>query len=188
LFASAGVAQTVRDGLIFEPVDPGLSDVGPLALSQRILRADLRVPTAFERVYRVKLPDGSSVFARIDNGVTAVFPRSDYVSTSQGVFAVVPPGTVYSIGGDIRSIFAGRPAPAQAPPPVPSASLFADRSLNRSLKQVPVRTRPDSHEVNSSVTERPLARASTLRAETRAVSIWTSELVRQRRIDALLGD
>jgi hypothetical protein len=77
-------------------VDQGFEDVGPVAASLRQERADLRVPSGFERVYEVPGVDG--LLMRADGGLRAVFPRSTYRVTERGVRPIVPPGTVWTFG------------------------------------------------------------------------------------------
>jgi hypothetical protein len=72
-------------------------------VSQRNLGTDLRVPTAFGDVYRVQVASGwqrtnQDSFARIDGGVTAVFPRSVYVATKKGAMPEIAPGTIFYLG------------------------------------------------------------------------------------------
>lgn len=81
-----------------ERVDAGTGDVGPLSESLRVLPLDLRVSDGFENVYRVTGPDGQERFMRREGALTAVFPRSDYVMTEFGPYAVIPAGTWFMIG------------------------------------------------------------------------------------------
>jgi hypothetical protein len=82
-------------------------------VSQRNLGTDLRVPTAFGDVYRVQVASGwqrtnQDSFARIDGGVTAVFPRSVYVATKKGAMPEIAPGTIFYLGqvpGDENNAF-----------------------------------------------------------------------------------
>lgn len=90
------------------PVDPTYEDTGPLGVSLRQLRPDLRTPLDFDRVYQIQPahPNGPDQFTRISGAIAAVFPRSQYTTTRNGVRIDVPAGTVFYIGG----------------PPVPAAS------------------------------------------------------------------
>ncbi|HLO41933.1 MAG TPA: hypothetical protein VK176_12985 [Phycisphaerales bacterium] len=83
-------------------VDPGRQDTGPLAASSRVLPMDLRLPTDFEQVYQIQAKTGersrTELFARRSGGLTAVFPRSQYLETRGGILAQVPAGTTYYLG------------------------------------------------------------------------------------------
>jgi hypothetical protein len=83
-------------------VDPGRQDTGPLAASSRVLPMDLRLPTDFEQVYQLQARTGersrAELFARRSGGVTAVFPRSQYMQAGGGILAEVPAGTTYYLG------------------------------------------------------------------------------------------
>lgn len=83
---------------LLDPVDPGVADTGPLSVSERLMPADLRVPTAFERVYRLS-GEHEGRFARVSGAITAVFPRSQYVRTEYGDVPEIPTGTIFYIGG-----------------------------------------------------------------------------------------
>lgn len=91
-------AARSQQSKLLDPVDPGVADTGPLSVSERLMPADLRVPTAFERVYRLTgKQDGR--FARVSGAITAVFPRSQYVRTEYGDVPEIPTGTIFYIGG-----------------------------------------------------------------------------------------
>lgn len=83
-------------------VDPGRQDTGPLATSSRVLPMDLRLPTDFEQVYQLQARTGersrAELFARRSGGITAVFPRSQYMQSGGGILAEVPAGTTYYLG------------------------------------------------------------------------------------------
>jgi hypothetical protein len=120
LIAAASLAQQpATPSTPYQPVDPGSEDVGPLRISNRLLPADLRAPTSFEKVYRVPgaasgVPglDQGDRYARISGGVTALFPHSEYLQLRKGPIVVIPAGTVFYIGGLPRGMLA---APAAAP-------------------------------------------------------------------------
>lgn len=73
-------------------VDAGREDVGPLATSLRADPVDQRLPTGFDRVYRV--PGSESLLMRGNGALFAVFEESVYRRSG----AVLPPGTVFHIG------------------------------------------------------------------------------------------
>lgn len=123
----SGVAAAQQPGTIarsnpLRPVEPAVGDVGPLRISLRELRTDLRAPSAFDTVYRLPGPTaghepaGDLLFRR-DGALTAAFPRSVYSTTKGGTRAIVPPGTIYYIGEGSGPL---RPAEAPAAPPGPT--------------------------------------------------------------------
>src|SRR5690349_21310518 len=83
-------------------VDAGVEDRGGLSTSTRVMPADTRVPTGFEGVYSFQQTDRfgqvETYYVRRDGALTAVFPRSSYVDTANGVEPRVPPGTVWVLG------------------------------------------------------------------------------------------
>lgn len=76
-------------------VEQGFEDVSPLARSTRHDPKDMRHATDFEKVYELTTPDGKKVFVRVDNGIAAVFSRSDYSRSGRALF---PPNMVFHIG------------------------------------------------------------------------------------------
>jgi hypothetical protein len=78
------------------PVDEGFEDVSPLASPSYQEPIDLRKPTDFEKVYEITTPSGETAFVRIDNGLVAIFNRSDYVQGTGDAF--IPPNTRFHIG------------------------------------------------------------------------------------------
>lgn len=90
----ASMPSATRTSL--EMLEQGVEDVGPLATSQRVPPADLRVASDFEHVYRV--PGNDSMLMRRDGALTAVFPRSEYLLTKDGSFAALPAGLTWVIG------------------------------------------------------------------------------------------
>lgn len=133
--ASSAHAQRAPEG--WQMIDAGRADRGPLATSARRVPIDLRVPLSFDRVYRVpgsttgvQVPGaaaGEELYARISGGLTAVFPRSEYVATKRGTAAIIPPGTIFYIGA------LPKPAPGAAwnTQPAPDAGSPARFTLTR---------------------------------------------------------
>lgn len=84
-------------------VEQGAADVNPLRVSNRHLQQNLRVPSDFSEVYEIDPSGGANPnakrFVRRSGAVYAVFPRSIYRLTDQGLSIPVPPGTIYYIGG-----------------------------------------------------------------------------------------
>lgn len=95
LSVSAAAQQPLR-------VESGKEDASPLALTTRKLEVDQRHPFGFDGVYQLSRIDafgrGQSMFMRVDGAVTAVFPRSVYNPTPEGMVSEIPPGTVFWIG------------------------------------------------------------------------------------------
>lgn len=93
------------------PVEQQFDDVSPLSNSLRVQPLDLRQPIEFDRVYRLdptpRLFGGGRKFARIDNGIIAVFDRSEYSPVQRGVLrADIPAGTVFYLGDPSAVLFA----------------------------------------------------------------------------------
>ncbi|MCE2882955.1 MAG: hypothetical protein LW636_11455 [Planctomycetaceae bacterium] len=82
--------------LPLEMLEPGLDDIGPVRLSTRFMPYDMRLPTGFDRVYRV--PGSDDLVMRGSGALFAVFPRSVYARTARGSVPLAPPGTVFHIG------------------------------------------------------------------------------------------
>lgn len=95
-----GGPALAQEGL--EQVEPGISDVEPRAAGLRSLRVDLRSTSGFETLYHGPWIDPElgtrDVFTRTSGAVSAVFPRSSYVETSEGTVPEVPAGTIFYIG------------------------------------------------------------------------------------------
>lgn len=104
------MVQTASGQQGLKAVEANVGDLGPLSLSLRLLQADLRQPTNFDRVYRAPGQDGRLM--RINGGLYAVFDRSLYAPTKQGLMPLIPGGTVFYIG---RPSFLSdvEPAPAE---------------------------------------------------------------------------
>ena len=93
-------AGPLRDNL--EAVDAGTEDVGALGTSFREPAHDSRLPTGFQRVYRV--PGDEGKLMRGNGALFAVFPESVYRRSARGTAPIAPPGTVFHIGmpGDLH--------------------------------------------------------------------------------------
>ncbi|MCB9845644.1 MAG: hypothetical protein H6811_06630 [Phycisphaeraceae bacterium] len=153
-----------------EPVNPGLDDVGPLSRSFRVQPTDLRWPTDFDRVYRHPTRPGE--FIRISGGLTAVFPRSQYVQVQDGYAPVVPPGTVYVIG--------------TPRPPEPWEIPSLDSPHVAALRRTGVGTRLDLR-VSADAFQHAQRRPSIGDvANAGQPASWFDEPARQRRVESLL--
>ncbi|MCH2133944.1 MAG: hypothetical protein MK116_09360 [Phycisphaerales bacterium] len=91
----AAAQQEPLDGLI--PVEQQVGDHGPLSTSLRWVQYGLNQPYNFNDLYQ--LPVGANSYVRRNSGLWAVFPRSLYVDTDDGVVTSVPAGTMFYIGG-----------------------------------------------------------------------------------------
>lgn len=83
-------------------IESGVADVDPLGTSLRQLSVDLRQPVGFAGVYQVpasRSPTGRAAFARMSGATAAVFDKSMYVSTRDGLRSSIPAGTTFYIGG-----------------------------------------------------------------------------------------
>lgn len=143
-----------------EPIEQGTTDANPLAAPARVQPLDLRLPLGFDRIYRVVEPGRSAMnqrYARSSGAITAVFPRSQYTPTRDGVIPEIPAGTVFYLGGLPDDIFsspppairrgptyvdrAARAAPDAAKPVnsgiVPNVPRSADRTLQREPPERP---------------------------------------------------
>ncbi len=94
-FAQAPAPIAEPAGL--QPVDQGIEDIGALNTTLRVQRADLRVASDFDRVYRA--PGNDNSLMRIDGALHAVFAESEYLRTEKGSKPIIPAGTTWVIGG-----------------------------------------------------------------------------------------
>ena len=97
-------AQMLHD---LQAVDQRVADLDLLATSLFEVPNELRQDTGFERLYVD--PFDPERFIRIDGGISASFPRSEYVRTRRGIEPAIPGGTEFFIGE--------RAAPWEATPP-----------------------------------------------------------------------
>ncbi len=152
------------------PVEAGVADVGPLSTSLREFRHDLRVPTGFADVYELSPATGLDGFARASGAITAIFPRSIYIPTREGVLVGVPPGTVFHIGP--------LPTTGAAPTPTPSAPRG---SIDRHAASTQVQRELLAERPGAGVVDR-IERERAPRG-----SIFTSERDRRRRVAELMA-
>ena len=76
-------------------VEQTISDRGPLDASLRWIPSGLRLPTAYDQVYR---REGGG-FWRANGGLVATFNQSVYLPTRGGMSADIPASTIFVIGG-----------------------------------------------------------------------------------------
>ncbi len=89
--AAAGVLHPRLD-----IVEAGTEDIDGLATTLRTDPYDPRLPTGFQRVYRV--PGSDTLFMRGNGALFAIFDASTYRPNGKGASAALPPGTVFHIG------------------------------------------------------------------------------------------
>lgn len=180
------------------PVDAGRPDVSPFALSFRRLQIDLRRPLGFDQVYQIDpappligamgRPTGPPRYARQSGALTAVFPRSEYRPTEDGVKVVVPADARFHIGrvDDVVTPAGSAPAPAQ-PRTSPAwhgantaANTMADNRADRGAPRNEIRTAAATSQTAAASTSSPTASPSE--------GMMSSEAYRIRRLRELLGE
>lgn len=190
---AAAPQQADPDGdpsaLRLERVEQGFEDVSPLAHSLERFAPEFRAPSGFDAVYRV--PGEPDLLMRQSGAVRAVFGRSEYTRTRFGLRADVPAGAIYTIGeppqylleslrgGVLRAedgprTLTGRPAsPPDARPGRQNAAASSLRVSGRLEPGETPRLEPRPQPSLDPARDRP--------------SVWTSELMRQRRLESLLA-
>jgi len=175
----AALAQPIDSGAqspyvwrLDEQVEAGFDDLGLLSRSTRIPMADLRIPDAWDRVYRMTAERGD-LFARRNGGVTAVFPRSDYVLGRDGEVAVVPADTIYVIG---------------EPPPWLLRQLGLDDGYDDLV--LPTRLDYSLPAWEPPPVQEPRAQSSEVSVEVRRreSSMWYNDQVRRRSVSSRLRE
>lgn len=106
------------------PIDQGIADRGPDAISLRHVDIDLREDNEFDRVYTA--PGRSDLLMRRRGAITAVFPESVYARRKGGMIPVIPPGTIFLIGLPVENDPAF-PMTVGAAPSAREGSESADR-------------------------------------------------------------
>ena len=162
-----------------EPVQQGTVDANPLAAPASVQPLDLRLPSGFDRVFHVVEPWRSSLnqrYARTSGALTAVFPRSQYTPTRDGVVPEIPAGTVFYIGGLPDN-------PLTSPPP---AIRRGPSYIDRSVRAVPSNAGPaeDPRELLPRSADRVTRRELIERPV--PSSIMTDEGFRQERVGELI--
>ncbi len=120
LLAFAAVVHTTEDAALaqtpeqFTVVDQTVADLSPLSTSLQSLRPDFGPPQGFSRVYTS--PDYPNSFLRIDGAIVVEFPHSEYIETEDGLFAELPEGAIFWIGGKPDFLKPHRPPAPEAPP------------------------------------------------------------------------
>ncbi|MCA9273651.1 MAG: hypothetical protein KDA31_11475, partial [Phycisphaerales bacterium] len=120
-------------------------------------------------------PDGKTVYARIDQGIVAVFTRSEYSRSGE---ALIPPNTVFHIG--TSEILKSQSAPVVAST---EASNRLDTSVPQSRYSTISRAAPRNQPGSAAQTRATEPTPETIPGPP---SIVTNELYRRFRIAQLL--
>lgn len=162
-------------------VEQGVGDVEPLGMTLRDMQVDLRTPSGFDGVYRLDRTDAfgtrETLFMRMDGGVTAVFPKSLYTPTRDGLVPTIPPGTIFYLGGLPPGL---QPLPQDAHRPRPAN--FLDLSID---VHVPAEPAPRADMRRSAADAEPMP-AFEPTAPRPQRTLWNDEAYRNRRIATLL--
>jgi hypothetical protein len=158
IIAAAACLTGLASGQVIRlsPVEAGRDDTSPLLTSLRAAATDLRTPVDFEKVYRVtsdtrllgRVGDRrEALYARVNNGLVAIFPKSSYDGV--GGSATVPADTVWMlretrVDPAAESNLQARPL---AHGPITAGATLLDRrmnqrSLERSLTPAPIEPAP----------------------------------------------
>lgn len=195
---ASGPAQDAQpDRADLRRVAPGYEDFSPVALSRRLEPVDIRATLFAEDVYEGERTDrfGSSerIYMRMYGGIVAVFPRSSYTRTSQGVEADIPPGTVFHLGTPAEAIGAERVQPRRATLRPGQVDLRHDLSaagdrVALSVSGATGRTPPreTAKWLEGAAGEAPGADQGLEAGE--PLSIFNSERYRQQRMASLLAE
>lgn len=190
ILAAGMCTSTYAQNARLNPVDQGVADVGPLSASQRVVPSDLRVPSGFDRVYRLgSSRPGGERFARMSGGLTAVFPRSQYVATAEGYAAETPAGTVYYIGRLPSSLLEDPEALSRPRASAQRADLYDNRSARGASLDRPRMSAPAGRPPAASLGEGAPARKRPAGAAAPHIvqpTIFNDEEYRARRVGALL--
>lgn len=185
-----------RQTSAYRQVDQGHADQTPLSASSRVVPMDLRQPLGFDQLFQLTGPGGrletrgmagrtdgtSGLYFRFSGGLVASFPRSVYAETPAGLQALIPPGTVFSIGQ------AGAWGPGARKMDLPPRANASSGGLAHAAASGATR----SARAASTSSTSPLPRRDTDASRTpfrdagESGSLWTSEAYRRRLIERLL--
>ena len=171
---------------ILQPIDAGRADLNDLSASNYVPSVDLRLPTRFEKVYRLSdvLRRGSDwnlppdLFARNDGfvrfsgGVAAVFNFSRYTPSARGRITEIPEGTIFRL--DLRP-----PSPGDVKYSKPGSASYNAVSLDASTDVRSLRTGDNGYKQTAISADLPPV-------EEAQRSLWTDELYRGRVVSDLL--
>ncbi|RNC81292.1 MAG: hypothetical protein ED559_05730 [Phycisphaera sp.] len=162
-----------------KPVEEGFEDVSPLASPNRLEPIDLRRPTGFEQVYEITTPTGEKAFVRIDNGLVAIFDRSDYLAGTDRAF--IPPNTRFKIG--TQGLTARSDQTIETTP----ASGRIDRRVSNRVPNRPAGFRPAQQRAEQAQESEEEGDRNVAAVEG-PPSIVTNEIYRRLRLTQLLLD
>lgn len=211
-WAQAQTANPQSDGA--RRVQSGTEDAYPLLLSNPPPVIDMRSQTSFETVYTFQATDpmarNNGYFFRVAGAITAVFPRSVYMESRDGVQADIPPGTVFYIGGLPPWLRPEEKHAEETEAPYNALDMSAtDGAIDRSFgpgaaPPAPVRAAEQGRPVPdpgraggrggaevtparpSSPASHPGGTPAADAASSIQVSIWTNEEYRQHQVAALI--
>jgi len=182
-----------------EPVDQGFADLDLLSASLRYLEMGYRQELHYERLFEV--PGHPDLLMRRDGAMTAIFHRSRYEETEDGLVPLIPDGAIFHLGpidDNLLATITGRglagvgPAGGRRPPD--SADARADGRVSSMVS--PMQAERPGRETGplvfptfrSPAAPAPGARPAPPDAETEAPTIWNSEVYRRTRLQSLLRD
>ena len=198
---------------VFTPIDQGVADRTQLSSSLRAPFKDLRLPTNFDREYRVDpsyrphgLRSPTGFYARASAGIVAMYPQPLYKGIAPGIEQIaIPAGTVYLFADSAK--LTGHRAQRYETQPTQSSLLqrldatdparsqsAALAALNEPVaRQTNVVSRmtgqpPDARTTQR--TQRPVELPTDLQLPPTSLdgpSIWTDEPLRQSRVAFLLA-
>ncbi|MFN0012293.1 MAG: hypothetical protein ACKVS8_11695 [Phycisphaerales bacterium] len=182
------------------------ADVGPLRTSNRVQPPDLLQPRGFREVYQIPRDSPSKYagwFARVDGGVIAVFPRSQYDMTKEGTKPLVPPATEFFLGSVPGGAAAAAPVSTALSARVagqdrldtsdttamPSTALTNVAQSTRILDTPPAPANPTpSDPLATAAAARALAEGQRLsRVAARVSDMFTDDRARDQRVGRLLN-
>jgi len=161
-------------------VDEGFEDVSPLASPTHQKPKDLRKPSGFDKVYEITTPTGETAFVRIDNGLVAIFNRSDYLAGTDVAF--IPPNTRFHIG--TQDIING-PSAQDTYTSTPASSRINTRPSTRISNRVPKSGERKQEAPQEAVIE-PESQSPAPISMSGPAAIVTNEYYRRLRITQLL--
>lgn len=203
--AAFGQSEPWRAPSTPQRVEPGIEDVGSRGVGRSSLFVDLRGGVGFSDVYTFRKDSAfgvpRSMFMRRSGAVTAVFPRSAYVETRNGLRPTIPAGTIFHLGDPSRREAYGidRPRDEEESSVAAAASsgrVLAQREDRRIRMEAPPQTSgpgASSTHFAAAAGERLMsdrereAQAERAKHEPQPKSLWTNEAYRQGRIEQLVA-
>lgn len=138
------------------PVEQGVEDISPVAEGLRYIDPRSIQQPSFDQLWRLR---GTDYFVRVDGALHAVFRRSDYQNTPQGIQVAVPADTVFYIGAPTELLSAAADEIDR--------SLQGQRGDPRRRGLSPPTLRPPTSRVNTRVNRYVSTEAEALRSSAR---------------------